>query len=102
RQGPDTHRWRGIQGLPRNGIDALSKCSDRRTGVPQEDLAMTRDRDAATLALEDRYAEGLLKFPYGLGHRRLRDVEDVSRLDDAFVPRDLKEGVQMTEFYASV
>ena len=86
----------------RNGIEPLPQRRQRRPGMAQKHLAVTRDLDAATVALENVDAQDLFQLPDRLGHRRLADMQQFGRLHDAFLPRDLDKGLQMAELDAAI
>ncbi len=78
-------------------LHTLPQRRHRRARMAQEDLACSRDLNAAPVALEDRHAQSLLQLAHRLGDRRLADIEYLGRAHDALLPRHLEKGLQMAE-----
>ncbi|CUX48409.1 hypothetical protein AGR4C_Lc120099 [Agrobacterium tumefaciens str. Kerr 14] len=97
RQSADPHRRTGARRLLRNGINRLPQRRHCRTGMAQEDLAITADADAAPLPVEQRDTENIFQLTDRLRHRRLADMQDFRSADDAFLPRHLNESLQVSE-----
>ncbi len=102
RQRADADRRRIAETLLRDGIEPLPQRRQRRACMPQEDLAVAGDLDAAAVALENRDAQHLFQLADRLRHRRLADMQKFGRLHHALLARDLDKGLQMAELDAAV
>ncbi|CLP89275.1 Uncharacterised protein [Mycobacterium tuberculosis] len=68
----------------------------------QEHLAVTCNTNPTSVALENGDTESFFQFADRFRHRRLADVQDLSRAHDTFLSRDFQECIQVAKLDAGV
>ncbi|BCH03563.1 hypothetical protein MesoLj131c_56460 [Mesorhizobium sp. 131-3-5] len=70
--------------------------------MAEEDLTKPCDPDTAPVTLDNGDTERLFQFTQRLGHRRRADMQEIGGAGHAALPRNLQEGLQVTEADAAL